>query len=94
MRMGLVCLDRADSTVRPRGGRGDRDRELDFEALLTRIHPAASRIAELAWSMPALIVLWDLLVLGDRGCAPHRSTSGTGPWNGCRPLSAPEGLRS
>ncbi len=31
-----------------------------------RIHPAASRVAELARTMLTPIVLWDLLALGDR----------------------------
>jgi ATP-dependent DNA ligase len=39
---------------------------LDFEALLLRIHPAASRVAMLAQSSPASLVAWDLLALGDR----------------------------
>ncbi len=39
---------------------------LDFEALLLRIHPAASRVAELARTTPASFVAWDLLALGDR----------------------------
>jgi ATP-dependent DNA ligase len=39
---------------------------LDFEALLLRIHPAASRVAMLARESPASIVLFDLLALGDR----------------------------
>jgi ATP-dependent DNA ligase len=39
---------------------------LDFEALLLRIHPAASRVAELAKATPASFVAWDLLALGDR----------------------------
>jgi ATP-dependent DNA ligase len=39
---------------------------LDFEALLLRIHPAASRVAALARETPAQVVLWDLLALGDR----------------------------
>ncbi len=39
---------------------------LDFEALLLRIHPAASRVALLAKERPASIVLFDLLALGDR----------------------------
>jgi ATP-dependent DNA ligase len=39
---------------------------LDFEALLLRIHPAASRVAELARRTPAELVLWDLLALDDR----------------------------
>ena len=38
---------------------------LDFEALLTRIHPAASRVATLAAAHPASYVAWDLLALGD-----------------------------
>jgi ATP-dependent DNA ligase len=39
---------------------------LDFEALLLRIHPAASRVAMLAQATPASLVVWDLLALGDR----------------------------
>ncbi len=39
---------------------------LDFEALLLRIHPAASRVRLLAAESPASIVLFDLLALGDR----------------------------
>ncbi len=39
---------------------------LDFEALLLRIHPAASRVALLAQESPASVVLFDLLALGDR----------------------------
>src|SRR5438132_650860 len=38
---------------------------LDFEALLLRIHPAASRVKLLAGQMPASFVAWDLLALGD-----------------------------
>src|SRR5829696_5601340 len=38
---------------------------LDFEALLLRIHPAASRVAMLAEQTPAEFVAWDLLALGD-----------------------------
>jgi ATP-dependent DNA ligase len=38
---------------------------LDFEALLLRIHPAASRVKLLAEQMPASFVAWDLLALGD-----------------------------
>ncbi len=38
---------------------------LDFDALLLRIHPAASRIALLAGRTPASYVAWDLLALGD-----------------------------
>jgi ATP-dependent DNA ligase len=38
---------------------------LDFEALLLRIHPAASRVKLLAEQTPASFVAWDLLALGD-----------------------------
>src|SRR5216683_1638000 len=38
---------------------------LDFEALLLRIHPAASRVKLLAAKSPASFVAWDLLALGD-----------------------------
>src|SRR5437899_8852400 len=39
---------------------------LDFEALLLRIHPAASRVKMLAEETPASFVAWDLLALGDK----------------------------
>src|SRR5438132_1700298 len=38
---------------------------LDFEALLLRIHPAASRVKLLAAQSPGSFVAWDLLALGD-----------------------------
>ncbi len=38
---------------------------LDFEALLLRIHPAATRVKMLAEQHPASFVAWDLLALGD-----------------------------
>ncbi len=38
---------------------------LDFEALLLRIHPAASRVERLARETPASFVVWDLLCEGD-----------------------------
>ena len=41
------------------------DRGLEFEALLLRIHPAASRVKLLASEMPASFVAWDLLALDD-----------------------------
>src|SRR5712664_1452108 len=41
------------------------DRGLDFEALLLRIHPAASRVRLLASQIPASFVAWDLLARGD-----------------------------
>jgi ATP-dependent DNA ligase len=43
-------------------------RRLDFEALLQRIHPAASRVRLLAEQTPASFVAFDLLVLGDVDC--------------------------
>ncbi len=43
-----------------------RGEALDFEALQLRIHPAASRIKLLAGEIPASVVFWDLLALGDR----------------------------
>jgi ATP-dependent DNA ligase len=42
------------------------DRGLDFDALLQRIHPAASRVNRLAAETPASFVAFDLLALGDR----------------------------
>ncbi len=39
---------------------------LDFEALQLRLHPAASRVKLLAGEIPASVVLWDLLCVGDR----------------------------
>ena len=46
------------------------DGGLQFEALLLRIHPAASRVAMLAQQMPASIVFWDLLALDDQDLRP------------------------
>jgi ATP-dependent DNA ligase len=43
-----------------------KDGELQFEALLLRIHPAASRVKMLAEESPASFVGWDLLALNDR----------------------------
>ncbi len=42
-----------------------RDDQLDFEALLNRIHPAASRVNLLAEQTPASFVAFDLLAEGD-----------------------------
>jgi ATP-dependent DNA ligase len=39
---------------------------LDFDALLLRIHPAASRVKLLASQTPASFVAWDLLAFDDR----------------------------
>jgi len=41
-------------------------RGLDFDALLLRIHPAASRVKMLAALTPASFVAWDLLAFDDR----------------------------
>src|SRR5207253_11449626 len=43
---------------------------LDFEALLLRIHPAASRVKLLAEQTPASFVAWDLLALDDEDLRP------------------------
>src|SRR5206468_2167514 len=43
-----------------------RNAALDFEALQLRIHPAASRVNLLSKEMPASIVFFDLLCVGDR----------------------------
>ncbi|MFL6271140.1 MAG: ATP-dependent DNA ligase, partial [Actinomycetes bacterium] len=40
-------------------------RRLDFDALLLRIHPAASRVALLAEQTPARLVVFDLLALDE-----------------------------
>jgi ATP-dependent DNA ligase len=40
-------------------------RRLDFDALLLRIHPAASRVALLATQTPARFVAFDLLAVGE-----------------------------
>lgn len=45
------------------------DEILDFDALLLRIHPAASRVAMLAAEKPASYVAWDILALGDEKLA-------------------------
>jgi ATP-dependent DNA ligase len=42
-----------------------RDGALDFDALLLRIHPAASRVAMLAEQTPASFIAWDLLAIDD-----------------------------
>ena len=43
-----------------------RDGRLDFDALQLRIHPAASRVKMLAGQMPASVIFFDLLCVGDR----------------------------
>jgi len=46
------------------------ERGLDFDALLQRVHPAASRIAKLAKETPASFVVFDLLALGEDDLRP------------------------
>ncbi len=46
------------------------DRGLDFDSLLLRIHPAASRIQLLAAQSPSSFVAFDLLALGDEDLRP------------------------
>lgn len=43
-----------------------QDGKLDFEALQMRLHPAESRVKMLSEKIPASMVVWDLLCLGDR----------------------------
>ncbi len=43
-----------------------RNGALDFEALQLRLHPAASRVKLLAAQLPAAVVFWDLLCLGEQ----------------------------
>jgi ATP-dependent DNA ligase len=47
------------------------DAGLDFDALLLRIHPAASRVRMLAEQSPAAFVAWDLLAIGDEDLIRH-----------------------
>jgi ATP-dependent DNA ligase len=47
------------------------DNGLEFEALLQRIHPAASRIKMLAETTPASFVAFDLLAVGDDDLRPR-----------------------
>jgi ATP-dependent DNA ligase len=46
------------------------EKGLDFDALLQRIHPAASRVDMLARTTPASFVAFDLLALGPRDLRP------------------------
>src|ERR1035438_9579925 len=75
---------------------------LDFEALLQRIHPAASRVTLLAEQTPAHIVAFDLLAAGDvdytgrpfeeRRAAPSRFCRCAAAWRGgCPPRRPPVG---
>jgi ATP-dependent DNA ligase len=55
------CVVDGEIVIPDREGRG-----LDFDALLQRIHPAASRVRLLAEQTPASYVAFDLLAIGDR----------------------------
>jgi hypothetical protein len=55
---------------------------LDFEALLQRIHPAASRVKMLAETTPASFVAFDLLALDGESLVDRRSPPGGRPWSG------------
>jgi len=46
------------------------DGALDFDALQMRLHPAKSRVDMLSTKIPAAIVLWDLLAIGDDDLRP------------------------
>ncbi len=48
---------------------------LDFEALLQRIHPAASRVAKLARETPASFVAFDLLALGEESLLDQQQSA-------------------
>ena len=65
---------------------------LDFDALLNRIHPAASRVQKLAEETPASFVAFDLLALGDedlrtRPFAERRRPARAGRWPAASPRS-------
>ena len=55
------CIVDGEIVVADPGGHG-----LDFDALLQRIHPAASRVERLAAETPAAFVAFDLLAIDDR----------------------------
>ena len=54
----------ADAEIVVRSGEPGRQ-HLDWGALTSRIHPAASRVVRLAGETPAELILFDLLALGD-----------------------------
>jgi len=65
LRQALPAKAVVDGEIVIAGTRG-----LDFDALLQRIHPAASRVDMLAGSTPASFVAFDLLALDDRDLRP------------------------
>ena len=58
LRAERIVLDGEIILVRPTG--------FDFEALMTRLHPASSRVERLRQEMPASFICFDLLALDDR----------------------------
>jgi len=65
LRGGLPARAVVDGEIVIAGGKG-----LDFDALLQRIHPAASRVELLAGTTPASFVAFDLLAVDDRDLRP------------------------
>jgi ATP-dependent DNA ligase len=61
MQLAERCIVDGEIVIPSTSGKG-----LDFDALLQRIHPAASRVKRLAEETPAAMVVFDLLALGDR----------------------------
>lgn len=57
------CLLDGEIVVPADGAGGQR---LDWDSLSQRIHPAASRVAQLAAQTPAMFIAFDLLARGDR----------------------------
>jgi ATP-dependent DNA ligase len=47
------------------------DGRFDFAALMSRLHPAASRVRQLADRTPAMFVAFDLVVVGDEDLSPR-----------------------
>jgi len=76
------------------------DGKLDFDTLLNRIHPAASRVEMLARTTPASLVVFDLLALGDddvrawpqrgRWAALREAMAGSQPPVYCTPATTDE----
>ncbi len=58
---------------------------LDFEALQLRLHPAASRVKLLAKEIPASVVFFDLLCVGDEDLRGSRLRCGGRGWRRCLP---------
>ncbi len=61
------------------------DKGLDFDALQLRIHPAASRVKLLSRQIPASVVFFDLLCLGERDLRDDPFETGAANSNLCSP---------